>query len=201
MASKRRGATRAEIIEEFSRVGREHSDATVLFHATMASLLDLHPTDYKALGILERLGPMSAGEIARNSGLATASVTNLIDRLERKGFVRRVRDTTDRRRVLVAPLVDRVTAARKRFASTHRSLARLVERYSDRDLAVITDFLARNAERLRAETGKLESNAVGSSSESDDAQDHQLERDRVRATSDAETRRPINARRTRSGCE
>jgi DNA-binding MarR family transcriptional regulator len=99
---------------------------------------------------------MSAGEIASHSGLATASVTNLLDRLEQKGFVRRVRDTEDRRRVLVEPIMDRLSGARNRFASTRRSLARLVERYSDRDLAVITDFLARNAERLRAETQKLE---------------------------------------------
>ncbi|HEY7636251.1 MAG TPA: MarR family transcriptional regulator [Gemmatimonadales bacterium] len=153
---KARGVTRADILEEFARVGREHSDATVLFHSTMAYLLDLHPTDYKTLGILERLGPMSAGEIASHSGLATASVTNLLDRLEQKGFVRRVRDTEDRRRVLVEPIMDRLSGARNRFASTRRSLARLVERYSDRDLAVITDFLARNAERLRAETQKLE---------------------------------------------
>lgn len=155
-SGKARGTTRADILEEFARVGREHSDATVLFHSRMASLLDLHPTDYKTLGILERLGPMSAGEIASHSGLATASVTNLLDRLEQKGFVRRVRDTDDRRRVLVEPVMDRLTGAGNRFASSRRSLARLVERYSDRDLAVITDFLARNAERLRAETRKLE---------------------------------------------
>ena len=152
----RQRLTREQVLEEFARVGREHSDATVLFHSKMASLLDLHPTDYKTLGILERLGPMSAGEIAAHSGLATASVTNLLDRLERKGFVRRVRDTEDRRRVLVEPVMDRIAAGRKWFASTRRSLARLVEQYSDRDLAVITDFLARNAERLRDETRKLE---------------------------------------------
>jgi DNA-binding MarR family transcriptional regulator len=99
---------------------------------------------------------VSAGEIASHSGLASASVTNLLDRLERKGFVRRVRDVADRRRVLVEPVMDRLTAGRERFASTRRSLARLVEQYSTRDLAVITDFLARNAERLRAETRKLE---------------------------------------------
>lgn len=152
----KRPIPRPKIVEEFSRVGRVHSDATVLFHATMASLLDLHPTDYKVLGILERLGPVSAGEIARNSGLATASVTNLIDRLERRGFVRRLRDSADRRRILVEPILDRLTAARSWFASTRRSLARLIEQYSDKDLAVITDFLARNAERLVAETAKLE---------------------------------------------
>jgi DNA-binding MarR family transcriptional regulator len=157
--TKQQRQTRSEIIDEFSRVGREHSDATVLFHSKLASRLDLHPTDYKMLGIIERLGPLSAGEIARHSGLATASVTNLIDRLERKGFARRVHDPADRRRVLVEPLINRA-AARKLFASTRRSLAELVERYSDRELGVINDFLARNTERLRLETAKLESSAT-----------------------------------------
>lgn len=155
MPRKKQRSTREEVLEEVFRAGREHSDATVLFHATLASQLDLHPTDYKTLSILERLGALSAGEIARRSGLATASVTNLIDRLERKGFVRRVSDSRDRRRVLVEPIVDRVTAARRLFASTRRSLARLLEQYSERDLGVIADFLGRNAERLREETSKL----------------------------------------------
>jgi len=155
MRTRKPHATRDAILEEFARVGREHSDATVLFHSTVASQLDLHPTDYKALSILERLGTLSAGAIARHSGLATASVTNLVDRLERKGFVRRVLDSRDRRRVMVEPIVERVTAARGLFASTRRSLARLLEQYSDGDLVVIGHFLAQNAARLRTETTKL----------------------------------------------
>ena len=151
----RKGSTRQEILAELARVGRAHSDATVLFHSTVASLLDLHPTDYKALGILDRLGPMSAGELARHSGLATASVTNLIDRLERKGFVRRTHDRSDRRRVLVEAAVDR-SASDRVFASTIRSLARLFDRYSNDELAVIADFLDRNGARLREETQKLD---------------------------------------------
>jgi DNA-binding MarR family transcriptional regulator len=126
-----------------------------LFHGVVASRMELHPTDYKALGILERLGAMSAGDLGGHAGLATPSVTNLIDRLERKGFVRRVSDATDRRRVLVEPILDRLGAARELFASTRKSLALLFEVYSDRDLAVIADFLGRNAERLREETRKL----------------------------------------------
>ena len=157
MATRKPYATREAILDELSRLGREHSDATVLFHATLASQLDLHSTDYKALSILERLGAMRAGEIARHAGLATASVTNLVDRLERKGFVRRMADARDRRRVMVEPIVERVPVCRRLFASTRRSLVRLLERYSDRDLVVIADFLARHAERLRAETTKLAS--------------------------------------------
>jgi DNA-binding MarR family transcriptional regulator len=147
--------SRREVLDELARVGREHSDATVLFHASIASLLDLHPTDYKVLGILERSGAVSAGEVAQRSGLANASVTNLIDRLVHKGFVRRVADPTDRRRVMVEAVADRLTDARSLFASTRRSLAQLFDRYSDRDLSVIADFLRHNAERLRAETSKL----------------------------------------------
>jgi DNA-binding MarR family transcriptional regulator len=147
--------SRREILDELAQVGREHSDATVLFHASIASLLDLHATDYKVLGVLERSGPLSAGDIARQSGLAAASVTNLIDRLEQKGFVRRVADPADRRRVMVEAITERLSGARSLFASTRRSLAELYDRYSERDLSVIADFLRHNAERLRVETRKL----------------------------------------------
>ena len=150
-----RTSERKRILAELARVGRENSDATVLFHTTVAARLGLHPTDYKALGILERLGAMSAGDIACQSGLATASVTNLIDRLEKKGFVRRLRDGKDRRRVLVEVVRDRISGGRPLFASTIESLARLFKRYSDRELALIADFLGRNGDRLREETRKL----------------------------------------------
>lgn len=148
-------AERTQILKDLAVVGREHSDATVIFHSTIASLLDLHPTDYKTLGVVERLGPLSAGDIAKHSGLASASVTNLLDRLEQRGFVRRVRDPHDRRRVLVEPVRDRLSAGREVFASSIRSLAQLYEHYSEAELAVIADFLARNAARLRDETRKL----------------------------------------------
>jgi DNA-binding MarR family transcriptional regulator len=156
---------RDEILDELARVGREHSDATVLFHANVASLLDLHPTDYKVLGVLLTSGPLSAGEIARQSGLATASVTNLIDRLEQKKFVRRLADPADRRRVLVEAVGEQLTSARSLLASTRQSLARLYERYSDRDLGVIADFLHQNAERLRSESVKLTANAPAAKSQ------------------------------------
>jgi DNA-binding MarR family transcriptional regulator len=151
-----RRRTRERILEDLARVGRENSDATVLFHAAIADRLSLHPTDYKALGILQRAGALSAGDLARRTGLAAASVTDLVDRLETRGFVRRVRGSTDRRRVLVEPVADRLPGAHELFASTRRSLSRLFARYADRDLEVIADFLHRNAERLRRETDMLE---------------------------------------------
>ena len=142
-------SSRATLLAALRRVGREHSDATVLFHSALAAELGLHPTDYKALGVLDRLGPMSAGELGHHTGLAAASVTNLIDRLETRGFVRRQPDQHDRRRVLLQADVSEL----KRndfFASWQRSTARIWERYTDTELAVILDFLEDTAERLRA---------------------------------------------------
>ena len=155
MGAKEHAATRKQLLARITAVGREHSDATVLFQASVAECLNLHPTDYKVLAIIERLGALSAGEIARHSGLATASVTNLIDRLEEKGFVQRLEDSRDRQRVLVATVAERVDSVRGLFASTRQSLSRLYQRYSDAELQVITDFLSRNAARLRVETGKV----------------------------------------------
>jgi DNA-binding MarR family transcriptional regulator len=171
VGAKEHSATRKKLLGRINAVGREHSDATVLFQASVAACLNLHPTDYKVLAIIERLGALSAGDIARHSGLATASVTNLIDRLEEKGFVQRLEDSRDRRRVLVATVAERVDSVRGLFASTRQSLSRLYQRYSDAELRVIADFLSRNAARLRVETGKVtarptawaEESAVGTS--------------------------------------
>lgn len=149
--------SRAALLARLAKAGRENSDATVFFHATLARGLALNPTDYKAMDVLERLGPMSAGDIAAHTGLAAASVTNLIDRLEEKGFVRRVDDPQDRRRVLVEPIAEKLARARPLFRSTQQSLAQFYERYSEQELEVIADFLERNAERLQNETRKLAS--------------------------------------------
>jgi DNA-binding MarR family transcriptional regulator len=147
---------REELLSRLVLVGRQYSDASVFFHAAMARRLGLHLTDYKTLGVLERAGPMSAGQIAEHTGLATASVTDLLDRLERKGFVRRVDDPADRRRVLAEAVPEKIAAAARSFAPVRRAWARLYEEYSERELEVIADFLARGAEVLRVETEKLE---------------------------------------------
>jgi DNA-binding MarR family transcriptional regulator len=151
--------SRAELLDELRRVGREHSDATVLFHSALAGDLGLHPTDYKALGILERLGPLSAGELGSQTGLAPASVTNLIDRLAARGFLRREPDPVDRRRVLLRADVARLTD-NEFFASWQRAATRLWDRYSDAELAVILDFLADTAERLRGRTEALAASGI-----------------------------------------
>ena len=100
---------RAVLLEAIGEAGRQHSDATVMLHSAIAQRFDLTATDLKALSFLDRLGASTAGEISQHTGLATASVTSLIDRLENRGFVRRTRDQMDRRKVVVE--IDREATA------------------------------------------------------------------------------------------
>jgi len=47
--------------------------------------------------------PRPVNELARSVNLSQATVTGILDRLEKKGMIERVRSTVDRRKVLVSP--------------------------------------------------------------------------------------------------
>jgi DNA-binding MarR family transcriptional regulator len=156
-------ATRPQLIAALLHAGRVQSDATVMFHIAIAERMGLSVTEQKTIGILDRLGPLSAGQIAAETGLATASVTSLIDRLEAKGFARRVRDQKDRRRVIVALRAERARAIAPLFASLAQSFRDLAAAYQDEELAVILNFMDHATALLRLETGKLSDPATAPS--------------------------------------
>ena len=92
----------AEVLAKFGQLNRELSTMMVLFHSRIAEQMGLSGTDHKCLELAMRSDePLTAGQIAQLSGLSTGAVTGVIDRLEHRGFVRRVRDPHDRRKVLV----------------------------------------------------------------------------------------------------
>ena len=66
-----------------------------------AERIGINVTDLNCLNIVALTGPMTAGDLARATGLTTASITGVLDRLEESGIVRRERDPKDRRRVIV----------------------------------------------------------------------------------------------------
>lgn len=148
-------ARRRELTDAFILAGREGSTATVMFHAVIAERAGLMATDTKTLDILVRLGPLTAGELAAHTGLATASVTSLIDRLEKKGLVRRVRDAKDRRRVIVETVPERLAAADSMWTTVRNGFAELVDAYTDEQLETILDFMRRSAQRTRELTARI----------------------------------------------
>jgi DNA-binding MarR family transcriptional regulator len=148
---------RSELLAALHQAGRENSNAAVMFHAAVGARMGLGMTEEKTLDLLEREGPLTAGDIAGQTGLAPASVSGLIDRLERKGFVRRVRDHNDGRRVIVEMNREQVATFGTLFAAFVAGLEALYASYTDEQLAVILDFLRRSAAIQRDATGELTS--------------------------------------------
>jgi DNA-binding MarR family transcriptional regulator len=147
---------RAELLRELEAAGRAQSAATVMFHTVLAAKRGLSATEEKALDLLERFGPLTAGELAKRSGLAPASVTGLVDRLERKGFARRIPHPRDGRSVLVEIDRDRVMASlAPLFADWVGSLRELWAGYTDEQLELILQFLTEVARRQRQATANL----------------------------------------------
>jgi DNA-binding MarR family transcriptional regulator len=105
--------------------------------------------------LLQWRGPLPAGAIAETTGLTTASVTALIDRLERRQFVRRLRDPSDGRRVIIEVTANGIDTFAPFYASPELSQTRLYAPYTEAELTVILDFLRRSTRRLRSATRSL----------------------------------------------
>ena len=151
-----RGIDREELIRDLNVEVRRYQNAQDAFDDAAAERLGINRTDQRCMDILDLNGQMTAGQLAAESGLSTGAVTTLLDRLERAGYVRRVRDTVDRRRVLVE-LTDE---ARKRAWEIWGPIAAEANEgwgnVSDEQLLFLRDFLvgsqeflARHLERIK----------------------------------------------------
>ena len=147
---------RLQVLAELDDALRDNGAQSVHLSEAIAHRVGIHPTDLETLDLLYRRGPLSAGEIATATGLRTASVTALIDRLEARGLARRVRDPRDRRKVRVE--IDRDRADREvapLYAPQAARMAELLGRYTDDQLALIRDYLRAGYELMRDETDRL----------------------------------------------
>jgi DNA-binding MarR family transcriptional regulator len=145
-----------EELERFSWLGRDSSLVTVMFHARIAELLGLSATDHKCLDLAARSGePMTAGRIAELSGLSTGAVTGVIDRLERAGYVRRVRDPHDRRKVLVEVTLNDPQRFGLLFKGLSEMMARVLSHYTPEQRELLYEYGSEVVVEMRKEIGKI----------------------------------------------
>ena len=132
---------RNEVMEALRTALREYLGAVDAFDEGVAQELGISRTDLRCIDLLERRGTMTAGALADGCGLSSGAMTFLLDRMERAGMVRRVRDPADRRRVLV----ELVAAAGRRAWEVHRPMVEemraLAARYGVDELAMVCRFL------------------------------------------------------------
>jgi len=137
-----------------AELGRELSTAVVMFHEAVGAHLGVTAGDQRALGVLSRRGPMSAGALAKEVGLTPGAVTGMVDRLTRAGLVHRDVDPADRRRVLLTA-ADGAGAFAEVFGSLATEMTAMTSRYTRREQEVIADYVTRTIEILREQTRRL----------------------------------------------
>ena len=133
-------AKRQALITETGNAMQAYQRSTQAFDDAVGRAIGLNPTDLRGLDWLVD-GPKSAGEISVGTGLSSAATTDLIDRLERKGFVRRVRDDADRRRVLVEMTADGRNRVGRFYGPLVQEGSALLVDVSDEQLVRMRDWL------------------------------------------------------------
>ncbi|MFG3009558.1 MarR family winged helix-turn-helix transcriptional regulator [Streptomyces cinerochromogenes] len=142
-----------------SQIYRRYLSAVMLHGHASARACGLGASDLYALNILQLSGAMSPGELAERTGLTTGPTTRLIDRLEQSGYVRRVPDTADRRKVIVEP-VGKPADLDTVMAPARRKIGAILGDCTPEQLDALFDYFTRAtqayheaAEELRGDDG------------------------------------------------
>jgi DNA-binding MarR family transcriptional regulator len=154
MASQKR-----KLFDELIYEVRRSQNATDRFDQAVADAIGVNRTDMRCLDVIQREGPVPAGRLADETGLTTGAITTVLDRLERAGLARRVRDPADRRRVL-AEVTPEAFAGAADFYAEHLALAeRNYARYNEREIELLLEFVRDGRELNEREAAKLEAKA------------------------------------------
>src|ERR1700716_2562286 len=121
----------------------------------VSTRLELKDVDLECLDLISRYGPLSPSALARRAGLHPATITGILDRLERGGWVTRERDPSDRRAVVVRARRERNPELMRLYSGVDSSMNEICAGYGDAELEVLADFLRRTVDAGRSATDKL----------------------------------------------
>jgi DNA-binding MarR family transcriptional regulator len=114
-----------------------------LLNRRIGGRLELRDGDLDLLELIARLGPLGPSALARQAALHPATMTGVLDRLEKGGWLTRERDPLDRRGVVLRMRGERVSEVFALYSGMNRALDELCASYTDEELTVIADFLTR----------------------------------------------------------
>ena len=147
---------RRQLIGELGASLQRYQRSVQAYDDAVGRALALGPADLRCLDWLAD-GPKTAGVLATATGLRPAATTALIDRLEAKGLVERVRDETDRRRVLVRMTDEGMRATYAMYAPLVDEGQGLFAHHSAAELTSMRDLL----EAMRALTDRHRERITG----------------------------------------
>jgi DNA-binding MarR family transcriptional regulator len=138
---------------------RELTNQVSLLNRQVGTKVELRDVDLDCLDLISREGPINPSVLARRTGLHPATMTGILDRLQRSGWIARERDpeAPDRRAVIVKALRERGGEIFRLYSGMNSSLDDICAAYTDAELGVLADFLRRATDAGRMATEKLTS--------------------------------------------
>jgi DNA-binding MarR family transcriptional regulator len=165
--ARRRSAKRAGLLDELLREARRNGSLGALHSRAAARVANVNMTDWECLDVLDWIGPITAGELAKRVGITSGAITGAIDRLVALGLVERTSDPRDRRKVIVKiadfgetgwhPDFGRLAAD---FAALRADLAIVNQRFDESQLAVIVDWLRSSNDAIERSIDRMRGTAA-----------------------------------------
>lgn len=146
------------VANEVQQALRDLNGQLVGLNHRVSARVELRSVDLTCLDLISRYGPISPSALARRAGMHPATMTGILDRLERSGWIVRERDQADRRAVVVRVLPDRGGEIFRLYAGMRGELDDICADYDVEQLELIAGFLARVAaagERSAEALGEL----------------------------------------------
>jgi DNA-binding MarR family transcriptional regulator len=136
---------------------RELTNQVSSLNRHVGTKVELRDVDLDCLDLISREGPINPSALARRTGLHPATMTGILDRLQRAGWIARERDpeASDRRAVIVKALRERGGEIFRLYSGMNSSLDDICAGYTDAELGVLADFLRRATDAGRMATEDL----------------------------------------------
>lgn len=125
---------------------REVNGQFIMLNHQVGARASLRPVDLSCLDQIARYGPIGPGALAKRVGMHPATMTGILDRLERSGWIARERDPDDRRAVVVRTLPDRGVELYRLYAGMRTAMDEICSGYDVEQLELIIGFLTRVAD-------------------------------------------------------
>jgi DNA-binding MarR family transcriptional regulator len=128
-----------------------------LLNRQVGDRLAVKESDFVSLDLIARFGPLGPSALARLAGVHPATMTGVLDRLERGGWIARERDPSaaDRRAVTIRALPARGGEIFALYTGMNGALDDILAEYTPAELAVLADFLTRAIQAGRTATDDL----------------------------------------------
>jgi len=134
--------SRGEAAGGLGSLMRAHSSATMRYLFSLAKRMGLEVSELAALEHLQASGPMTMGELCSRLSMSPGAITALVDRLERRGYVERVPNPSDRRSSLVGATERGVEETFRHLLPYIRELRALEERLPAGEREAVARFLS-----------------------------------------------------------